>query len=250
MSKILEKLAEIFGLSEYETRLYVTNLESGRANVTKLAIKADIPRTAVYLPLETLVKKGFISTIRIGKRNYYQAVNPEMLSQLYKRREVDLKNIIGELTKTVNISEGQLKVNYFTGERGIENAADILLENANGQIGKSFEDINESYRLHGDYQMGDFIRRRVQKGIQGRMIISQKLENPIVQKILKRDKEETRKTIIVSPSLYPIESSFIVLNDMILIINQKDEPFALLIKNKRIAKTLSSIHDLTWDRFN
>lgn len=250
MKEFNTKLAEIFGLSDYEAKLYLASIEIGQANLTELANRAEIPRTASYEPLKDLIKKGLISIIRVGRRNYYKAINPEALTSLIKRREIDLQDVIAEISKKINISQGGLQVNYFAGIRGIETAADIFLESTKNGMGKSFEDIGGAYRLHGNHQMNDFIKRRTEKGIKGRMIVSGKIDDPITREVLKQDKESLRKTVMVSPSAYPIEASFIVLDDMILIIDQKEEPFALLIKNKRIAKTLNSIHDLIWDRFN
>ena len=249
MKDIIKKLASILNLSSYEARVYLAALNSDKANLSELAQKAGIPRTAAYPPIQTLVKRGLLSIVQIKKRKYYQALNPKQLKSVLQRKMVDLDDIVSELSKNITVPDNKLSVSYFPGTDGIQIASDIWLENARTKLGKSFESVADTIKLHSARQLEDYVDRRVKKGIHGRMIIPANANDPFIKKRLEHDKEELRESIIVSPQIYPIEASVAVLDDMILMFTSKENPFAVLIKNKELANTMSSVHDMVWDRY-
>ena len=68
MREQLEKFKKVFSLNNYETKLYWAALKFEAATLSELARKARIPRTAAYTHIQSLVDKGFLLIIKIGKR--------------------------------------------------------------------------------------------------------------------------------------------------------------------------------------
>jgi sugar-specific transcriptional regulator TrmB len=250
MEKQLDKLQKIFNLSIYEAKVYLAALNFESVNLSDLAKTASLPRTAAYQPIQNLVSQGFLSITKIGKRKYYQALSPKDLRYILERKNVTLDEMISDLSKNISAPEKKLDIRYYSGVEGVQVASDIFLENAKTKLGKSFENIESTIIQHGEDQLNASIKRRVAKGIKGRMVVSGTMDSPALKDIFKKDAEELRKSILVSPNIYPISASFAVLDDMVMIFTTRENPFAVLIKNKEVAESMNSIHDMVWDRFN
>lgn len=250
MQDQLEKLKKVFSLNNYETKLYWAALKFEAATLSELARKAKIPRTAAYSHIQSLIEKGFLLVIKIGKRKKYQALSPKQLHHILERKMVTLKEITDDLAKRINVPEQKLAISYYSGIEGVQIASDTWLENAKTKFGKSFENVESTVMQHGQKQIAKSIDKRVNKKIKGRLIVSGHPEAPILKSVLKKDEKELRKSIVVSPNAYPIKASIAVLDDMVFIFTSEEDPFAVLIKNQDVADSVNSIHDMVWDRYN
>ena len=250
MENKIEQLKRVFNLSSYEAKIYLAALNFESASLSDLAKTANLPRTAAYQPMQNLVKQGFLSITKIGKRKYYQALSPKDLHFIIDRKNITLDEIVSDLSKNISAPEKKLDIRYYSGLEGVQIAADIWLENAKTKLGKTFENVETTIAQHGRAQMSAYINKRVQKNIKGRMIVASTIDSPEIKEILKSDPEQLRKSVVVSPKTYPIKASIAVLDDIVLIFTTKENPFAILIKNKEVADTMESIHDMVWDRYN
>jgi sugar-specific transcriptional regulator TrmB len=250
MESQIEQLKRVFNLNAYEAKIYLAALNFESANLTDLAKAAKIPRTAAYQPVQNLINQGFLSITKIGKRKYYQALSPKDLHYILDRKNITLDEIVSDLAKNISAPEKKLDIRYYSGIEGVQIASDILLENAKTKLGKSFENVDTTIIQHGKRQVSEYIKRRVAKGIKGRMIVSGSPDSAILNEVLKKDAEELRKSVMVSPDVYPIKASIAVFGDMVMIFTTRENPFAVLIKNKDVADSMNSIHDMVWDRFN
>ncbi len=249
MDKQLEQLQKVFNLNNYEAKLYWAALNFDTVSLTDLAKKASIPRTAAYRHIQNLTDKGFLSVIKVYKRKLYQAISPKQLRHLLERKIVTLDEITEDLTKIINVPEKKLAISYYSGIEGVQLASDLWFENAQTKLGKAFENVEAAILQHGKKQIAQSINNRVSKQIKGRTIISGSPDSPILRDVLKNDVDELRASIVVSPRTYPIKASFGVLDDMVIIFTTEENPFAVLIKNKDVADSMNSIHDMVWDRF-
>lgn len=85
------ELLRSLGFSEGEVTTYLTVLEIGAANVVEITRASKLSRQTVYNSLETLQKKGLISTVQKGKKNNYIAEDPERVLSYIHRKEHDLQ---------------------------------------------------------------------------------------------------------------------------------------------------------------
>ena len=67
MANNLELELQHIGLNEREAKVYLAALELGPSPVQKIAQRAGIPRATVYLVLDDLRSKGFVTTYDEGK---------------------------------------------------------------------------------------------------------------------------------------------------------------------------------------
>jgi len=98
------------GLTEKESRVYLTSLRIGPASMQVLARKAGIDRGTAYHVAQTLQEKGLFATVENGTRPQYRASNPR---ELYahverKKKEADahfeaMKEMIDDLEELYKI---------------------------------------------------------------------------------------------------------------------------------------------------
>lgn len=250
MEKAVEQLNKVFNLSKYEARLYLSALNYEQVNLTDLARRANIPRTAAYEPLKSLLRQGFLSAVKLRKRTYYRALDPKQLKFILERRQTELSDMVANLEKQISIPERKLAITYYDGVDGVRVAADIFMDEARTKKGKSWENLDETVMMHGGAQLYEYIKKRVKKGIFGEMIAPADSKHPYIKDRLAHDKAELRKTILVNPKKYPLKASIGVIDDLVMIFTSGDNPFAVLIKNKDVATTMWSIHEMYWDRYN
>ena len=53
-------LMKKYNFTEYETKVYITLLEIGKSTGYEISKRSTVPRSKVYITLETLLKKGLI----------------------------------------------------------------------------------------------------------------------------------------------------------------------------------------------
>jgi sugar-specific transcriptional regulator TrmB len=251
MGTAAKKLAEVFSLSDYEAQLYFAALEAGETTVSALAERSGIPRTAVYPPLKVLTAKGFVSPLKTkGKRTLYRAVEPKHLLHLFEHKRIDLQEIIEQFSASLMGGSGEVWVRYFEGREGLLEAAYIFLEESGAKSWKTFENPFLAERLFGQRQFDEFIKARVKKGIRSYTIIPSKGQTPWAKEVVSTAKERLLEIRMVPPEHYPIEATLAIAGDWIFVQAAKQKPFALVIKNGPLARTLGSMHDMIWDRWN
>lgn len=74
MESVIEKLQRI-GLTEYEAKAYLALLSTHLNTATKVAEKSGVPRTKIYMILESLANKGWVR-IYSGVPLLFKATDP------------------------------------------------------------------------------------------------------------------------------------------------------------------------------
>ncbi len=113
------------GLQPSEIETYTTALRTGATTVIDLAAQTGYTRQGVYLAIETLTKHGLMSSVTHGKRTLYAAEPPEKLVSYAKRRELDMREQIADLEKSLPDLSMQIGgerpiVRMYEGREGIK----------------------------------------------------------------------------------------------------------------------------------
>src|SRR3989338_1739790 len=122
---MLEQLKHL-GLSENEARVYVAMLELGPSLVVEIARKSGINRPTTYVQIESLKKKGLISTQTKGKKQFFIAESPDKLELLIdnelkniEEKKNELNNFLPELLNLFNTSGQRPHVKFYDGKEGV-----------------------------------------------------------------------------------------------------------------------------------
>jgi sugar-specific transcriptional regulator TrmB len=82
---------ERLGLTEKESKIYLTSLRIGPASMQVLARKAGVDRGTAYHIAQTLTGKGLFETVEKGKRPLFRVTHPRRLYHYVeqKKQEAD-----------------------------------------------------------------------------------------------------------------------------------------------------------------
>ena len=129
---LIKQLIE-FGLSEKESRVYLTLLKLDTAVVGEVAKIAGTNRSTTYVVLEMLKKKGFVNAPETKKVQSYTAISPELLlyeAENKSKKAEEIKNkinsIMPQLKALHSNSSPELKIIKILKEKGLMN----ILEDA------------------------------------------------------------------------------------------------------------------------
>lgn len=127
MEKTEEILIEL-GLSKNESRVYLSLLEIGQTNVTKLAHQCKIHRANVYDSLNKLIEKGLVNYIEKDKSKFFESAAPKHLMLILKDKENKLNQIIPQLNLIRKLSHSTGRAHVFEGVNSFVNLLYDFLE--------------------------------------------------------------------------------------------------------------------------
>lgn len=237
----LEVLEEL-GLSESEAKVYLALIETGSTLAGPIIKKTGLHRGTTYQILQRLKEKGLVSSVIKGKKQYFEAVNPERLMDVLKEKQDKLSEILPTLKARLESSKEKQEVTVYSGVKGIRSVMDKMLEelNPNGEyydfgVSGLFRDIMREY--------WDIWQKKKKKyKIKSYVIFNRKLkeENP---NLLKDYYGEAR----FHPKEYSsITDTMIYRDTIILFIWTAKPPIAIVIKNEDNAESYKNQFKLMW----
>jgi sugar-specific transcriptional regulator TrmB len=122
--KDVKPILVALGLQESEVATYLTSLAKGPGSIADIAHASGYSRQAVYVAVESLTKRGLMSSSGSGKKMLYSAEHPERLLAYAHRREAEMKDRIEDLARIVpqlELQSGGEKpvVRVFEGDEAI-----------------------------------------------------------------------------------------------------------------------------------
>ncbi|OGD44449.1 hypothetical protein A3K69_00060 [Candidatus Bathyarchaeota archaeon RBG_16_57_9] len=98
--KIWPKIVEYIGLSEYESKVYLSLIDLGTVSARKLSLNCDVPRTKVYGTLKKLIDYGLVVEMP-GHPKQFAPANPgesfNTILTITKEKATDFDQIIRQL---------------------------------------------------------------------------------------------------------------------------------------------------------
>ena len=122
--KDIHAILASFGLLESEIKTYLAALTNGPSTVLDLTKKTHLSRQATYTSIEALSKRGLMSSVHRGKKQYYTAERPDKLLSYAKRKETEMSDMIKDLAAALpelELQAGGEKpvVKVFEGKEGL-----------------------------------------------------------------------------------------------------------------------------------
>lgn len=115
------KALQNLGLSEKESRVYVSLLELGKANVTRIAQLSKLKRPTVYVLLEELRKKKLVLKVPHVKNALFIAQDPDVFFQESLAQTKEAYGTLSQL-KALHRKDNKVSTMYFEGEEGVRDA--------------------------------------------------------------------------------------------------------------------------------
>ena len=115
-----EIVLERIGFSPNEIKVYLVLNDYGSNKAGRIAKHAKIDRSSCYNSLKSLVEKGLVSYVMIGKVKWFQATGPRRLLDYLKEQEEEVKEILPQLRERHKAGKIEGQVRLFKGYKGIK----------------------------------------------------------------------------------------------------------------------------------
>lgn len=139
-----------FGLTEYESKVYVALLANGVSTVNQLQFAARVPRTKVYQTALQLIKKGAVKELE-GKPVRFEAMPPEVFENVLSEKERNVKSLKRVMVSLKRVRERNMMPQDAVEERYLSLGSQSILMKLKESIVKaqrSIKCIVDGWGLH------------------------------------------------------------------------------------------------------
>lgn len=122
------QILEDIGLTNAEIKVYIALLELGTSTAGNILQKSGLQNSVVHMTLNKLIDNGYVTFVKEGKKNHYQAANPRHVIELLNEKKERFEDILPELLSKQHESKTKPEVIIFRGVRGMKELLYELLE--------------------------------------------------------------------------------------------------------------------------
>jgi HTH-type transcriptional regulator, sugar sensing transcriptional regulator len=240
-----DKLIDL-GLSEEESKIYLTVLELGGSFASTIARKAKTPRVNCYYILEKLQKKGLITSNLKGNVKFFVAEPPQVLVNQMEDRYKDAQKLLPELLSITNTHAFKPIIRSYEGLEGVKTMFEHSL-NAKSEI-MGYTNLEALGELLPDY-LPNYSKKVVKKKLKTRWLSpsSEKARNYISTFYPENYPKELVEILFVNPKEFGFENQISIYENFVAIVSlNKDELIGVLIESAVHARTQRAIFNLSW----
>ena len=232
------------GLSKKEAEIYLTILREGPCSAAEIAKKSPLSRPSIYDYLEKLIQKGFIATsIKKGKKQF-EATDPKTLKQKFEEEKTRQERLLAQTIK--KLSEQKTKrsapeIEFYEGFNGLktamfgmfnENPQEIIVSDASGEFFKKFSVLGRQW-----------VKYCEQQKIPKKILYRNKLTEKEINERKKFKLAEIKYQDLPGKSY---TNTILYNDDVLIIVFDTNTPFAIIIRNKNLAKTYKNNFEILW----
>jgi len=240
--EIIEALKK-FGLSDKESKVYVTCLELGETTANNISIKSNLPRTLIYDILERLIEIGIASYVIKNNKKFFMASDPRELSEILNEKQEIIKNILPELISLQKLKGVKRpKVEIYEGKEGMKTVMnDILRSDVKEFI--AYGSSRSSYEIIPVF-MEEWHKKRIKRKVMMKVIYNNTKQA--------REKVRKLKTSLkyVKYKFIPIElespTAIVIYANKVVLQSWTKEPFAVMIESEDMVKNQIKYFDELW----
>jgi len=242
---MLEKELQEIGFNEKEARVYLASLELGQSTVQKISQKAGVNRATAYFIIESLTKKGLMSSFHQNKKQFFIAADPNRLSELLeqqkesvKKNEKKLKELLPQLQSIDTKQKNRPVVKYYEGKEGILTMLEEFLKAKEGVISMAYS-VDAVKGVFTEEEAKRYKNKATKKNIKRKVIYTYK-DGAL-------EKASESKRIKVPFNIFPIKSDIAIYDDKIRIASLGKRLVGIIIEDREIAESFKAILDLAWE---
>lgn len=248
MQEYEEKLRKI-GLTEYETKVYLTLLKHGQLTGGQVSKLSGVPHGRTYEVLLKLVDKGLISVLPISPK-LFKVLEPKYAFQYYLDKQI---TELGNLGKEIPLELGKIKTLAPRKETTTEKINVIWgKKNIRPIINKKYAEAKEYIKVMFTYEYVSsssiqLIEKALKKGVR-----IYRLATKLTDKNMELMKADVQRGCEVR--YYPVEEIRIEITDGIKanlhVVNPKDlmDRTFIEIESLELTKALEHYFDTIWKK--
>jgi HTH-type transcriptional regulator, sugar sensing transcriptional regulator len=238
------------GLNNSEINVYFALLKMDTSSVGPIIKKAKVADSKIYRILDSLKEKGLVSYILKNNVKHYQANDPKNILKIINNKEEKLtrlkedliKRIIPEIEAKRKENENRKEAFIYESFKGLKSAFNLILDSLEkGEEYLVFSLGEELMEKRVKNLLLQFHKLRVNKGINGRIILSKKFQD-IYKKEYSSKKMESKFT---DDSL-PIGT--FIFKDHVMQIIWDDEPIVFITRSKKNYQYYKNFFEDVWKK--
>ena len=244
---INETLREL-GLTDYESRVYLSLLEIGEGTSGDVLKKADIHTGKIYEILASLKNKGLISEIKKNNIKVYSATEPKRILDYLNKKKKDVEQtekqvleIMPSLLEKVRYaSKKPIKFEVYTGIEGFKTAflKEIEKYSSNSEVLVFGIQPKAKY----DKKISDFFSYKVYPERKRKKVVTRKIKDISVKGIKSSSNYPKKVRYLEYKSMTIVE----IYKDLVLIESYLENPIILLIESEEVANSFKSQFEMLW----
>ncbi|EKE21162.1 MAG: Transcriptional regulator, TrmB [uncultured bacterium] len=233
------------GFTEKEAQIYLALLSFRRATAYLVHQKSGLKKATAYVILEELVKKGFVLKIPQNRKSFYIAKSPTECIKIFQEKLNEAKDMLPELLAIQKKDEEKVSVSYFEGIEGIKEVYNDTLKYPGEFVAFGSEDVVSS--LGYDW-MNDFIKNRVKKNIQVRVIVP--TTKYFKENLILKDKQELRTIKFIDQKKYPFSIEIDIYGESKVSLISGKEAMGAIIESTEVHNTMKLIFEILWEKLH
>lgn len=242
-----EELLRDIGLSQNESRVYESLLQTGEASVQSISIKSKVHRRNVYDSLSKLVEKGLASEVFVKGEKNYKAVNPRRLLELIKEKEEKINKILPEMQKKYEFTEENEEAYLYKGIEGFKSYLQDILKTKETVYFIGAKAFWLDQRLQ--HYIPRFQRERKRLGINFMHLFDYEVkeQKPEILKLVGKPYKFMPKQYS-SPTAIDIFGPYVVTFVGVKPGQLSENPVQFVMKSKRLADGYRQFFNFMWDK--
>jgi len=229
------------GISEKAAKIYMAGVALGTTSVQDIARKTTIKRPTVYLHIDELIKQGLFETVSLNNKQYYRAVDPEILEERLKKNLSELQLSMPELLASRANTMGKPQVTMLEGLEGVRR---VYFEMKKANSWRVISNLTSVYTpLHEIYlEMTEMVK---ENGIGVREIIADTKEAKRYSRFIARMCGPTYTARIAT--VEGLANDTIVYGNVVALFRLHElNLFVVRVEDKTIADSMRALFDMAW----
>lgn len=229
------------GISEKSAYTYLAGLALGTTSVQEIARKTKLKRPTVYLHIDELIRQGLFEVVSLNNKQYYRAVDPEILEERLKKNLADLQSSMPELLASRANTMGKPQVTMLEGLGGVRHVYREMRKAHSWRVSSNLTNVYTP--LHEIYlEMTETVK---ENGIGVREIIADTKEAKRYARFIARMCGPTYSARLATAE--GLANDTIVYGNVAALFRLREHNlFVVRIEDKTIADSMRALFDMAW----
>ena len=235
------EVLEDLGLSNAEAKIYLALLQAGQTTTGIIIDTTKLQSSTVYHVLGSLIEKGLVNYIFIGKVKNYQAETPESFLAFLEEKKRKFKEILPNLKSRESIGKKRQTAKVYQGMKGLKTAFnDVLNTMKSGEEYYFFQVDNEKLfnekvvRFFRNYHI-----QRSKKGIKAKGMAKRESKK-IMSKIYNLPHTKVKYVEEFMPN------GLVIYKNKLITLDWDDIPTAFIIESESVANSYKRFFEDKW----
>lgn len=237
----LRQALEQYGFTENELNIYLHLLKSLEATAFEIAKATNVPRSTVYITLESLKNQGFISQFKKNNVAHFATESPNRLMNVLKEKEEIIQSVMPEIRALTSTNPEMPVAKLYTGIDGIKIGLEDTLETLKNKKIKQLLATSQPEMLESlPKYFPNWLKQREDLGVFTKLILPASAKDYLKSNELREIRFLDKK--------FPFSSPVTIYADKIAFFSfEGSEPYCIIIQSKAISDMFTQFFLFTWE---